>query len=125
MSVAFRTLAVAVVALCGASVASAQNPTGVRPVTVVAPKPGYQIQRDMMWEDAYRQAKLWQMYQPTVVVVNNPLPYQPWGVGLPLTSNPWGPTFNQPGAMWNSTNSFYRNNTLGWPHQPGGLRVIR
>jgi hypothetical protein len=114
MSVAFRSLAVAVVALCGASVASAQNQIGVRPVTVVSPKPAFQIQRDMMWEDAYRQAKLWQMYQPPVIVVTNPFPV-----------NPWAPTFQQPGALWNSTNSFYRNNTLGWPHQPGGLRVIR
>lgn len=92
MSNLLRLSAVALVAVFGASVASAQSPglrSGVRPVTTVSPVPAMQLQQQQMWDNAFRQAQLWQMYQPRVVVMN-PVVTNPWGPTV--TTNPWGPT---------------------------------
>lgn len=122
MSIIRRSLAVAVVVLCGASVASAQNPglrggIGVRPVTTVSPVPAMQLQQQQMWQNAFLQAQLWQMYNPPVVIVNNP-----WA-----NYNTWSPSYyNTPGgALWNSNTTFYRGNNLNWGYQPGLNRPFR
>jgi hypothetical protein len=120
MSNLSRTLvAAAAVALLGASVASAQTPglrgsIGVRPVTTVSPIPAMQMQQELAWQNAYRQAQLWQMYNPPVVIVNNP-----WA-----NYNTWS-SYNTPGAIWNSNNSFYRNTNPTWGNQPGLNRPFR
>ena len=121
MSILHRSLAVAAVVLCGASVAPAQTPglrgIGVRPVTTVSPVPAMQLQQQQMWQNAFLQAQLWQMYNPPVVVVNNP-----WA-----NYNTWAPSYyNTPGgAMWNSNTSFYRNSNWNWGNQPGLYRPFR
>ncbi len=123
MSNLSRTLAVAAVALLGVSVASAQNPglrggTGVRTVTTVSPVPAMQMQQDLAWQNAFRQARLWQMYNPPVVIVNN----NPWAN---YNSNTWAPSYSAPGSIWNSNTTFYRNNNLNWNTQPGLYRPFR
>ncbi len=128
MSNLSRTLAVAAVALLGASVAPAQTPglrgnTGVRTVTTVSPVPAMQMQQQQMWQNAFLQAQLWQMYNPPVVIVNNPWAYSNPGVNF--HSNVWAPAYSTPGTIWNSNNSFYRNNNLNWGNQPGLYRAYR
>jgi len=98
MSNLLRLSAAAVVAVFGVSVASAQSPglrsvpvqSGVRSVATASPVPGIVIQQQQMWDNAFRQAQLWQMYQPRVVVVNPLVTANPWGPTI--TSNPWGPS---------------------------------
>lgn len=125
-----RLSAVAVVAVFGASVASAQSPglrgvptqPGVRSVTTVSPMPAAVVMQQRMWNDAFRQAQLWQMYQPRVVVVNPIITTNPWGPsiitnpwGPIVNTNPWGPIVNPvPGTVWNSGNTYYRSYTPRW-----------
>ena len=125
MSNTLRPLAVAVVALIGASGAFAQNNSrGVRQAPVVAPVPAMMMQQELNHRQAVREAQLWQMYQPPVVIVNNP-----WA--SPFTPPVWQPgvnfnSFNNtPGALWNSQNTFYRNNNLNWNAQPSPFRPVR
>ncbi len=130
---ATRTLAVAAVALFGAAIATAQAPVrtgqiGVRSVGVASPKPAMQMQQDLMWLNAYRQAQLWQMYQPPVVIINqNPwqpvVNVNPWATAPIVNPNPWGPIVNtNPWNTWNSTPNFYGNYNRNWSNQPGNWR---
>lgn len=119
MSLILRSLAVAAFTLFAASVASAQTPglrpvptsqSGTRPVATASPVPLIVERRQMEWENAYRQAVLWRMYQPPVIVVNNPwgpiVNPNPWG---PIVNrNPWGPTVTTP------TSNVYRTYTSPW-----------
>ena len=114
MSLTLRSLAVAAFTLLATSAATAQTPglravptsqTGARPVATASPVPLIVQRRQMEWENAYRNALLWRMYQPPVVVVNNP-----WG---PIVNrNPWGPSITPVSPVAN--NSFYRTYTNPW-----------
>lgn len=126
---ATRTLAVAAVALFGAAIATAQSPVrtgqiGVRSVGTASPMPAMMMQQELAWQNAYRQAQLWQMYQPPVVIINqNPwqpvVNVNPWATSPIVNQNPWGPIVNpNPWNTWNTTPNFYgnynRNRTGNW-----------
>jgi hypothetical protein len=128
-----RLLALAAVALCGASAVNAQLPglrpvvtqpvqtqfqqRGVRTVGTASPVPIVVQQQQQALQAAYNQALLWQMYQPPVIINTFPTtPYSPWGYNFPQTggySSNW--RLNTPtGSLYQSSNVFYRGNTLNW-----------
>lgn len=128
MSHTLRLAAVTVVALVGASVAPAQNTRGVRQSPVVAPLPAMFMQQELNYRNAVREAQLWQMYQPPVVILNNPwvntYNTNVWQPGVNY-GNQWTPSYNTPGALWGSSNTFYRNTAPTWGNTPGLYRPFR
>lgn len=71
-----RPLAAAALALLAASAATAQLPSGVRQVPTVSPVPAIVLQQEMAFRAAEREAYLWRLSQPPVIVIN-PYPTYP------------------------------------------------